>query len=195
MGWYTAVDEQCRNALACRQNSMREASPPTLVSRSAPHSPTLARAKCSPYVSVAGNGCVVAGREIDDGAANTRVFEILACGAFQVVNRQGDVLRLFRDGEHLAVFSDGDDLRERRLVTLAVRRRPSHDLDGAEWLKANCRRIPAANGITDRAEDARRREPAHLVVGRETDADLLRVAALASHRLVCANGCEVEMLE
>src|SRR3989442_7712112 len=45
--------------------------------------------------------------------ANTRVFEILACGAYQVVDRQGDVLRLFRDGEHLALFSSGDELRAR----------------------------------------------------------------------------------
>ena len=45
--------------------------------------------------------------------ASTRVFEILACGAFQVVNTQGDVLRLFRDGEHLSVFAGGGDLRAR----------------------------------------------------------------------------------
>lgn len=51
--------------------------------------------------------------EASGDLASTRVFEILACGAFQVVNRQGDVLRLFRDGEHLSVFSDGDDLRSR----------------------------------------------------------------------------------
>ena len=45
--------------------------------------------------------------------ANTRVFEILACGAYQVVDRQGDILRLFKDGEHLALFSSGDELRAR----------------------------------------------------------------------------------
>jgi len=45
--------------------------------------------------------------------ANTRVFEILGCGAYQIVDRQGDVLRLFRDGEHLALYSSGEELRAR----------------------------------------------------------------------------------
>ncbi len=45
--------------------------------------------------------------------ANTRVFEILGCGAYQVVDRQGDVLRLFTDGEHLALYSSGEELRAR----------------------------------------------------------------------------------
>jgi len=47
------------------------------------------------------------------GLANTRVFEILGCGAYQVVDRQGDVLRLFRDGEHLVLYSSGEELRAR----------------------------------------------------------------------------------
>ena len=42
--------------------------------------------------------------------ASPRVFEALACGAFVLSDRQRDVLALFRDGEHLACFSDGDDL-------------------------------------------------------------------------------------
>ena len=42
--------------------------------------------------------------------ASPRVFEALACGAFVLCDRQRDVLALFRDGEHLACFSDGDDL-------------------------------------------------------------------------------------
>jgi spore maturation protein CgeB len=45
--------------------------------------------------------------------ANTRVFEILGCGAYQVVDRQGDVLRLFTEGQHLAAFSSGEELRAR----------------------------------------------------------------------------------
>jgi spore maturation protein CgeB len=57
--------------------------------------------------------------EASGDLASTRVFEILACGAFQVVNRQGDVLRLFRDGEHLSVFSGGDELRSRVEQALA----------------------------------------------------------------------------
>ena len=43
--------------------------------------------------------------------ANTRVFEILACGAYQVVDRPGDVLRLFTDGTHLRTFGSGDEMR------------------------------------------------------------------------------------
>jgi spore maturation protein CgeB len=45
--------------------------------------------------------------------ANTRVFEILACGAYQVVDRPGDVLRLFSDGEHLRTYGSGEELRAR----------------------------------------------------------------------------------
>ena len=52
-------------------------------------------------------------REVSGDLANTRVFEILACGAFQVVDRQGDVLRLFKEGEHVAAFSSGEELRAR----------------------------------------------------------------------------------
>jgi spore maturation protein CgeB len=52
-------------------------------------------------------------REVGGDLANTRVFEILACGAYQVVDRQGDVVRLFREGEHLAAFSSGDEMRVR----------------------------------------------------------------------------------
>lgn len=46
--------------------------------------------------------------------ASPRVFEAMACGAFVLTDRQRDVLALFKDGEHLAVFSDSADL-ERRL--------------------------------------------------------------------------------
>ncbi len=46
--------------------------------------------------------------------ASPRDFEALACGAFVLTDRQRDVLALFKDGEHLAFFSDGGDL-ERRL--------------------------------------------------------------------------------
>jgi spore maturation protein CgeB len=42
--------------------------------------------------------------------ASARVFEAMACGVFVLTDRQKDVLALFRDGEHLASFSDGDDL-------------------------------------------------------------------------------------
>lgn len=42
--------------------------------------------------------------------ASPRVFEAMACGAFVLCDRQRDVLKLFRDGEHLVSFSDGDDL-------------------------------------------------------------------------------------
>jgi spore maturation protein CgeB len=52
-------------------------------------------------------------QEVSGDLASTRVFEILACGAYQVTDRQGDVLRLFREGEHLAGYSSGEELRAR----------------------------------------------------------------------------------
>ena len=51
--------------------------------------------------------------DVSGDLANTRVFEIPACGSYQVVDRQGDVLRLFKEGEHLAAFSSGEELRAR----------------------------------------------------------------------------------
>lgn len=42
--------------------------------------------------------------------ASPRVFEILACGAFQLCDDQRDVFTLFKDGVDLAKFTDKDDL-------------------------------------------------------------------------------------
>jgi spore maturation protein CgeB len=42
--------------------------------------------------------------------ASPRVFEILACGAFQLCDDQRDVFTLFRDGRDLVKFKDGKDL-------------------------------------------------------------------------------------
>ena len=50
--------------------------------------------------------------EVAGDLANTRVFEILACGALQIVDRQGDVLRLFREDEHVLAYSSGEELRD-----------------------------------------------------------------------------------
>lgn len=51
--------------------------------------------------------------------AAPRVYEALACGAFLLVDRQRDVLSLFKPGEDLAVFDDVRELRE--LVTYYLR--------------------------------------------------------------------------
>jgi spore maturation protein CgeB len=51
--------------------------------------------------------------------ANTRVFEILGCGAPQIVDRQRDVLRLFREDVHLFAFDGGAELRARVEEVLA----------------------------------------------------------------------------
>jgi spore maturation protein CgeB len=37
----------------------------------------------------------------------------MACGAFVLSDRQRDVLSLFREGEHLACFSDAGELAEK----------------------------------------------------------------------------------
>jgi spore maturation protein CgeB len=58
-------------------------------------------------------------QEVSGDLANTRLFEILGCGTYQVVDRQGDALRLFREGEHLGAFSTGEELRARVEEALA----------------------------------------------------------------------------
>jgi spore maturation protein CgeB len=42
--------------------------------------------------------------------ASPRIFEVLACGAFLICDRQRDVLALFEDGTDLVCFSDAADL-------------------------------------------------------------------------------------
>lgn len=44
--------------------------------------------------------------------ASPRVYEIMACGGFQVVDNQPDVLRLFTDKEQLVVFNDNAHLKK-----------------------------------------------------------------------------------
>jgi spore maturation protein CgeB len=43
--------------------------------------------------------------------ANTRAFEIPACGALQIADRRRDLATLFREGEHWLGFSSGEELR------------------------------------------------------------------------------------
>jgi Uncharacterized protein conserved in bacteria len=47
--------------------------------------------------------------EKDFGLCNTKVFEILGCGAFQLVDAKADVMTIFKTGEHLECFKDPDD--------------------------------------------------------------------------------------
>jgi spore maturation protein CgeB len=51
--------------------------------------------------------------------ASPRVFEAMACGAFGLTDRQKDVLSMFKDGEHLAVFDDAVDLKQKVSYFLA----------------------------------------------------------------------------
>jgi spore maturation protein CgeB len=45
--------------------------------------------------------------------ASPRVYEVMACGGFLLVDNQPDVLRTFRDGEHLVVYNSINDLIEK----------------------------------------------------------------------------------
>ena len=45
--------------------------------------------------------------------ASPRVFEVLACGAFLITDRQRDIFSLFGDGLHLVGFDDAEDLRRK----------------------------------------------------------------------------------
>lgn len=44
--------------------------------------------------------------------ASPRVFEIMACGGFQIADNQPDVLRLFTDKEQLVIFNDNTQLKK-----------------------------------------------------------------------------------
>ena len=44
--------------------------------------------------------------------ANTKVFEILSCGALQLVERKSDVIKLFKPGKHLVCYEDSNELIE-----------------------------------------------------------------------------------
>jgi len=50
--------------------------------------------------------------------ANVRVFEIMACGACQLVDAKDDIVRMFRDGEHLATFSTVEEARRKAIALL-----------------------------------------------------------------------------
>jgi spore maturation protein CgeB len=45
--------------------------------------------------------------------ASPKVYEWLACGSFLLVDRQRDVFKLFKDGEHLVGFNNANDLKEK----------------------------------------------------------------------------------
>jgi spore maturation protein CgeB len=83
--------------------------------------------------------------DVSGDMANTRVFEILACGAPQITDRQRDVLALFREGEHLLAFSSGEELRARVEEALA-------DPDRMRAIASAGRRaVLAAHTYVDRA--------------------------------------------
>lgn len=42
--------------------------------------------------------------------ASPRIFEAMSCGAFLITDEQRDVLSLFKDGSHLAIYQNSNDL-------------------------------------------------------------------------------------
>ena len=78
----------------------------------------------------------------------------------------------------------GDDLAPRRLVALAVRGRAGDHLDLAGGQHPDRHRLPAAGAVAQRAEHPRRRQPAHLGVGGDADAELHRVVRRPPARLL-----------
>src|SRR5581483_8650422 len=89
----------------------------------------------------------------------------------------------------------GDDLRPGRLVALSVRRGAGQDLTRAGREAADRRGVPAARAVADRTEDRRRGEAAHLDVGREADAQPLRVVPLPALALLVAKLGVADLLE
>jgi len=68
--------------------------------------------------------------------ASPRVYEALGCGSFLLCDSQKDVLSLFKDGIHLAVWRDGRELRQKALYYLE---RPEERLAIARAGKAEVR--------------------------------------------------------
>ena len=100
--------------------------------------------------------------------ANTRAFEIPACGALQIADRRRDLLAIFREGEEFLAFSSGEELRcvvetvlhdetLRRNVAAAGRRvvLAGHTYDDRVRVLCGEARGPALPGSVE--SDARRR--------------------------------------
>src|SRR5262249_31663303 len=84
--------------------------------------------------------------------------------------------------EHLDAFDrnaelTGNDLRECRLLTLAVRGDAYHHVDFAGWVKTHDRALPEAAAEADRAGDLRRPQSTDLRISREADAQILAFLA------------------
>ncbi len=52
-------------------------------------------------------------REFEVGGGNFRLFEIAACGAFQLVDEKQDIGKYFEIGKEIVTFSDEHDLRKK----------------------------------------------------------------------------------
>jgi len=52
-------------------------------------------------------------REFEESGGNYRLFEIPACGAFQLVDEKKDISRYFEIGKEVVTFKDKDDLRRK----------------------------------------------------------------------------------
>ena len=88
----------------------------------------------------------------------------------------------------------GDDLAERRLVALAVGARAGDDLDLAGGEHPHARVLPAAGAVVEAAQHPARRQAAHLGEGRDADAELHPVSAVAPLLLLRAQRVVAEGL-
>jgi spore maturation protein CgeB len=64
-------------------------------------------------LNIIGHRCDVMEPYVDEKEfrmTNTKVFEILGCGAFQLVDAKADVMALFEQKKHLVWYRDGDEL-------------------------------------------------------------------------------------
>jgi len=113
-------------------------------------------------------------RAVSGDMANTRVFEIPACGALQIVDRQRDVLALFHEGTELLAFAGGDELRARveealgdpdraRTIAAAGRRAVLARHTYVHRARVLLGEAPAALGIGD--DDAGESAPARAAAG------------------------------
>lgn len=83
-------------------------------------------------------------RDFEESGGNYRLFEIPACGAFQIVDEKSDIGKYFEIGKEIVTFKDEDDLRSKIEYYL------SNPEEREKIAEAGYRRVKKDHTLTDR---------------------------------------------